>query len=315
MTKRMTMRDVFAIIRQDVISADVYTAFMMLLYIVLSFVFHSSVHGSVTVIWTNVLVMALIAGSIVLVRLTGSSVITFIRYFYIVPTIYMMYDQTHMFVRLVNPRLYDHLLIQADRMLFGVDPTVWLQQFSFPTLTEFLQVCYFLFYLMPVSHALELWFRGDVGRVIDFARMMSFMFFLSYLLYFAMPAIGPRFTLHDFSATSVELPGIWITEALRSIVNIGGGVVTGTLDPASVVNRDCMPSGHTMLTLVNLILAFRNRSRLRYVFLILGSGLILATVYLRYHYAIDLLVGAILVTLCMPLECHVDNYLRKRAQN
>ncbi|MBU3698550.1 MAG: phosphatase PAP2 family protein [Candidatus Kapabacteria bacterium] len=310
----MTVRDVWNIVREDVIAADVYTAFMMVLYIILSVVLHDHVHGAMTVIWTNVLVLALISGSIVLVRLTGSAAITFVRYFYIVPAIYMMYDQTHLFVAPINPHLYDDLLIRADRMLFGIDPTVWLQRHAFPALTEFLQICYFLFYLMPVTHALDLWFRGDVDRVIHFARLMSFVFFVSYLLYFALPAIGPRFTLHDFSALNNELPGVWLTETLRSIVNIGGGVVSGTADPASVVNRDCMPSGHTMLTLVNIILAFRNRSRFRYLFLVLGSGLIFATVYLRYHYVIDLIVGALLVILCIPLESHVDKYIRKATQ-
>lgn len=310
----MSIRDVWNILRSDWIAADLYTAFMMVLYAGLAVVFHDEVHGSVSVVWTNTLILVLIASTIVLVRLTGSPAVAFVRYFYVVPTIYMVYDQTHLFIRHVNPHLYDSLLIEADRFIFGTDPTVWLHQISFPLLTEFLQICYFLFYLMPVAHALELWFRGDVQRVIEFSRMMSFVFFMSYILYFALPAIGPRFTLHDFASTDIELPGLWFTEGLRTIVNVGGGVISGTTDPSSVVNRDCMPSGHTMLTLVNIVLGFRFRSRLRIAFLILGTGLILATVYLRYHYVVDLLAGAILVVVCMPLEARVDKYVRKVLQ-
>jgi len=67
-----------------------------------------------------------------------------------------------------------------------------------------------------------------------------------------------------------------------------------------------------MLTIVNIVLAFRFRSRLRYVFLCIGSSLIFATIYLRYHYVIDVLVGGFLVLLCMPLEVPVDKFLRKR---
>jgi len=130
-------------------------------------------------------------------------------------------------------------------------------------------------------------------------------------LYFCLPAIGPRFTIHDFALTSQELPGVWITDMLRNIINVGGGVVKGVADPTSVVNRDCMPSGHTMLTLVNIALAFRFKSRYRYVFLIIGGSLIFGTVYLRYHYVVDLLVGGFLVLLCMPLEVPVDKYVQK----
>ena len=312
MSSPTRLRDIWHIIRQDVHSADLYAASMLVLYGILAVVLHQSIHGSVTALWTNVLVLMLIASTIVLGRLTGSAAVVFVRHFYVVPIIYMLYDQTHLFVTVVHPRDYDHLLIAADRAIFGVDPTVWLSRFSTPLLTEYLQICYFVFYLLPVAHALELWFRGDVQRVIEFARMMAFMFFISYLLYFVMPAIGPRFTLHDFSAMNQDLPGIWFTDALRNIVNVGGGVTTGVSEPAKAVNRDCMPSGHTMLTIVNIALAFRFRSRLRYVFLCIGGSLIFATVYLRYHYVIDVLVGGLLVLLCMPLEVPVDKYLRKR---
>lgn len=312
MTSRTRFRELWQIIREDVQTADIYTSFMLVLYALLAVVFHQSIHGSVTAIWTNVLVLLLIGSTIILHRLTGSAAVHFVRHFYVVPIIYMLYDQTHLFVSVVHPHDYDHLLIAADRAIWGGDPTIWLHRLANPWLTEYLQVCYFVFYLLPVAHAIELWLRGDIQRVIVFARMMAFMFFISYLLYFVMPAIGPRFTLHEFSSTNTELPGIWLTDILRNVINVGGGVVTGVADPASVVNRDCMPSGHTMLTLVNIVLAFRNRSRLRYVFLGIGSSLIFATVYLRYHYVVDLLVGGLLVLLCMPLEVPVDKFLRKR---
>ena len=311
MNGRVSLREIGKIIAKDWNSADLYTSLMLSLYSVLAIVLHQHIHTSATTVWTNVLLLTLIASTIVLTRLTGSSAIRFVRLFYVVPVIYMLYDQTHLFVTVIHPHDYDAWLIAADRALFGGDPTVWLYQFANPVLTEYLQFCYFIFYLLPVGHALELWFRGDLERVEQFSRMMTFMFFISYLLYFCLPAIGPRFTLHDFAMTSEELPGVWITDTLRSIINVGGGVVKGVADPSSVVNRDCMPSGHTMLTLVNIVLAFRFRSRFRYVFLVIGGSLIFGTVYLRYHYVIDLLVGGLLVLVCMPLEVPVDKYVQK----
>ena len=299
-------------LRRDAVSSDIYASVMLLLYAGLALTFHQQMHGSVTVVWTNILILLLIGSTILLSRLTNSIVIRFVRHFYVIPIVYMMYDQTHLFVRLVHPHDYDHILIAADRWIFGVDPTRWLHRVAFPALTEYLQICYFLFYLMPIMHALELWSRGTVDDVLRFARMMTFVYFISYLLYFVMPAIGPRFTLHDFRLTDSELPGLWLTGVLRSIVNIGGGVLSTVADPTTVVNRDCMPSGHTMLTLVNILLAFRFRSHLRYVFLGIGSSLIFATVYLRYHYVIDVLVGIALVFVCMPLEVPVDKFLRNR---
>jgi membrane-associated phospholipid phosphatase len=52
-----------------------------------------------------------------------------------------------------------------------------------------------------------------------------------------------------------------------------------------------MPSGHTQIVLMVLYLAYRYEKILSYVFFPIICGLILSTVYLRYHYVIDLLAG------------------------
>jgi membrane-associated phospholipid phosphatase len=63
--------------------------------------------------------------------------------------------------------------------------------------------------------------------------------------------------------------------------------------------RDCMPSGHTQIVLIVLYLAHRYEKFLFYIFFPIICGLILSTVYLRYHYVIDLFVGATIAVGCM----------------
>jgi membrane-associated phospholipid phosphatase len=291
-------------------SADIYTLLMIVLYSVLAMVYYQHIPMAATLLLVNSLIATVIASSILLTHLTDYSIFRMIRYFYIIPVVYIMYEQTHYFVRLVHPVDYDTWLIQADRWIFGVDPTQWFTQHAFPALTEYLQICYFLFYVLPVTHAIEHWARGDLENLRVFARKMTFVYYLSYLAYFVLPAVGPRFTLHDFAATSTQLPGLWLTEPIRAIVNAGGGITAGALHPVDLVNRDCMPSGHTMLTLVNIVLAFHFRSRFRWIFAVIGGSLIVSTVYLRYHYVVDVLIGIVLVAALMPLEIPVDKYCR-----
>ncbi len=294
--------DLFHRLRSELCSLDMYTLCMCVLYSAMALVLYPYVPKASSILFENVLIAAVIGGSILLKGLTGLRLFAMIRYFYIVPVIYMMYDQTHAFVRIVHPVDYDDVLITVDRLIFGLDPTVWLQKWSFPVVTEYLQICYFLFYVLPIMQAVELWRRGDLPKLVEFARAMAFCYFVSYLLYFAMPAIGPRFTLHDYSALSLDLPGLAVTDLLRHLVNVGGGIPWNATDPISVVNRDCMPSGHTMLTLTNLVLGFKNRSRYRWFFVVIGGSLIISTVYLRYHYVVDVLVGALLVAIVLPIE-------------
>jgi len=225
------------------------------------------------------------------------------------PLVYFIYSQVQEYIRFVNPYEFDDVLIIWDRFIFGTDPTVWLHQFSFPALTEFLQISYMTYFLMPLIHGIELHFRGDDEVFNKFAGTIIFCFYLSYLLYFFMPAIGPRFTLHDFGLTSLELHGLWLTDTFREIVNQGGGIPVGTMNPEIYVNRDCMPSGHTMMTMMNMLLAFRLKSKLRWLFLVFGVSLIFGTVYLRYHYVVDVFAGIIFCFLAIWLEPKISGKL------
>jgi membrane-associated phospholipid phosphatase len=306
------LRDVWDRLRSNALSVDVYTLAIITLYSAAAIVLYTKIPLATSILFQNALIVGVAGASILLTSMTGLQLFRMVRYFYVVPVIYMMYNQTHLIVHAVYPNLlFDDLLIAADRFLFGVDPTIWLGNLASPLLTEYLQICYFMFYLMPILQAVELWRRGDLDALATFARAMAFCYFISYLLYFVMPAIGPRFTLHTFDAISTELPGLFITELLRGLVDAGGGIPLGSIQPDRFVNRDCMPSGHTMLTITNVILAFRNRSSLRWGFAIIGGSLVFSTVYLRYHYAVDVVVGAALVALCLPLEPTVNRLISR----
>jgi len=294
---------IWGIVRPNLIAYDVYTFAVMALYSTIAMVYYPFIPGAVALVLQNVIISITIVTLILLDALSSLPVVAVLRRFYIIPVIYLMYAQVHALVPAVHPALYDDVLIMADRWLTGgIDPTLWLADFSFPALTEYLQICYFLFYLLPIMQAIELFRRGDYQRLDEFARAMAFCYFVSYVAYFAMPAIGPRFTLHDFSKLDEELRGLFLTQNLREIIDVGGGVAKGALRPEEIVNRDCMPSGHTMLTLVNILVGWRNRSRFRWVFILVGGSLIVATVYLRYHYVVDLIVGAFLAGLFLRLE-------------
>jgi membrane-associated phospholipid phosphatase len=205
---------------------------------------------------------------------------------------------------------YDSTLIYVDRLLFnGNDPTRWLfAHFSTsPILTEYLQFTYFLFYLLPVALAIELYRRNvkenpehhfndkESDDLQDLRFIIVYGFFLSYVGYLFLPAIGPRFTLHDFSNLSNELPGFYLTDVFRYILNSGENI-DKTMPMTTIltnVTRDAFPSGHVDITVLTMLLAFKFKARIRWVILVLGLSLIFSTVYLRYHYVIDVIGGAL----------------------
>lgn len=304
------MNDTISKVISGIISFDVYTLIIMLICSLLAVVYYQWVPNSSSVLVLDLLI-AVTVGALIVVHATSDfRLFGMLRRFYMIPVIYLMYDQIQLFVRVVNPVDYDEFLTGLDRALFGVDPTVWFSQFSSPILTEYFQICYFLFYLLPIMQAVELWRRADTERLDVFIRGIAFCYFISYVAYFVMPAIGPRFTLHNYDMLDADMPGVFLTPWLRDMIDVGGGIARGVADPASVVNRDCMPSGHTMLTLVNIIFGFRFRSRLRWVFFVIGGSLIISTVYLWYHYAIDVVVGALLAVIILPIEPTANAFIK-----
>ncbi|MDA3860375.1 MAG: phosphatase PAP2 family protein [Melioribacteraceae bacterium] len=202
----------------------------------------------------------------------------------------------------------DPYLIAIDKFIFGVNPTQFLYQFSNPFLTEILQLAYASFFILPLILLIELQTRKQILNFKFVAFSLVLGFILSYIGYFLVPAIGPRFTLHEFEMTNIELPGLWLTNYLREIVNIAESVPAGTPNPIEVVQRDVFPSGHTQMTLITMYLSYRLKTKFRYFIYPVGTLLIIATVYLRYHYVADLIGGLLFMILTMYLSQILFNW-------
>jgi membrane-associated phospholipid phosphatase len=223
------------------------------------------------------------------------------------------YKQVYYLIRVMHQgKDYDQLLIAMDRALFRVNPTEWLAHFSNPCLTEALQIAYSLFYAIFLFIGLELYRDRDSSRFRYFRFTIVYGFFLSYLGYLSLPSVGPRFTLHDFSKLGTELPGLLLTPALRWFVNIFESIYPGMSNSVALAaaQRDVFPSGHTMMTLISIAIAYRYKLKVRTAMLVLGILLIIATVYLRYHYVVDLLAGALLAVLCLRTANKVDGVFK-----
>lgn len=266
-----------------------FSVFLILLHLI----FQSKIENSITWIFINLVVIGIAFGISYLEALKDQKVWRIIHYWYIAPIILLTFRQLFFMVKPIRVFDYDDWFIAIDRWMFGTDPTHFLYHFSSPLLTEILQIVYGMFYLLPIILCLSL-LKKDRFVALDFALFsIIYGFFLSYLGYFSLPGIGPRFTLHDFNTINQVLPGLHFTNYLREMTNTGEGIPSGTLNPAAVVQRDVFPSGHTMITLIVMYLSVRLRSRSRYFFIPIGSLLIFSTVYLWYHYVIDLIGGLV----------------------
>lgn len=244
---------------------------------------------------SNIIINALIISFVLFVAYKDSfnsnSIWKYLHYIYLVPLILIFFKEIYYIVDPIRGVIYDDILIRIDRMIFKADPTHELYKIANPYLTELLQIVYGTFFFLPVMLGIDLILLNKYDELEYSAFIIVYGFLLSYIGYILVPAIGPRFTLHNFELNDIELPGIFLTNFLREVVNAGESIPKGTLNPAAIVQRDAFPSGHTQMTLLVMILSVKFKSRIQFFFIIDGILLIFATVYLRYHYVVDLIGG------------------------
>ena len=202
-----------------------------------------------------------------------------LRHWYVLIVVPLNFMNLKGVIHGINPNNYDQLLITIDHWIFGVNPTQWLQRFINPWLTEYLQWAYMSYFLIPVVLGITLYKHKNYKAFRISATIILIAFYLSYLGYLVVPAIGPRFTLPH----QVPLKGVLFTAQLKSLLNI--------LEPTP---HDCFPSGHTAVALVCLFLAAKYNRKLFLIYIPTVSSLMIATIYHRYHYVIDLVAGIIL---------------------
>jgi len=216
-----------------------------------------------------------------------------------VTCVLFVFDSLGWIVHYVNPEDVDFFLIRLDYLIFNAHPTVLLERITSPLLTDILQLAYTSYYFIPLIFAITLLRDNQRGEFDKTLFLVLLCFYLSYIGYILMPAIGPRFTIDHLQ--TVELPGFFIAGPIQKLLNHLEGI-----------KRDAFPSGHTAIPLVVLYLSFQFKRRLFYVFLPMVSALIFSTVYCRYHYVVDVIGGFGLAILTILFgEITYDRWLKE----
>jgi membrane-associated phospholipid phosphatase len=183
----------------------------------------------------------------------------------------------------------DARLIAVDLALFGAHPTVWLERFATPWLTDLLQIAYISYYFIPLALGSVLIARGRFGAFEEVLFGILLCFYLSYLGYLIFPAIGPRFTLNHLQSGGLQ-------------VSTFTAQIQETLNALEKNKTDAFPSGHSAVSLICLYYAWKEREKILFALLVpMVAGLLVATVYLRYHYVIDVIAGVALTGFTVAL--------------
>ena len=211
----------------------------------------------------------------------------FFRHWYPLPYVSACYKEMALLIPALRHGSADRTLANLDHWFWGADPTVWLERIQSPAATEYLQIIYTLFVPVVLVPAFILWLKKSYPAFQYFAFLIALGYLVSYVGYLLVPARGPRFLLAPLQ--HLPLRGLWLFQQMQ-----------GTLDRLESAHYDCFPSGHTELT----ILAWWStrqfgRNWLFWLYFAYTLSIIFATVYLRYHYSVDVFAGILVAIILL----------------
>jgi len=203
-------------------------------------------------------------------------------------------DATHLLVR--HDR--DAELITLDQRLFGFQASVAIQRFITPARTAWMEFCYFYHVLNIPLVGCFVYLCRPRERFREMMSGLMVVTFLGLLGYLLVPAVGPMYTLHDVYTVPLSQPISIFNQQLEF------------MDLARI-HRDVFPSMHVAISFLVWLYALRNSRPLFWVLSPLILSLWVSTIYLRYHYLIDVVAGLLLA----PASFLLANWLFARFGN
>jgi hypothetical protein len=202
--------------------------------------------------------------------------------------VFLSYFQLRQILPAVAPHSVDASLVALDLRVFGVEPALAWDHFVTAHTTEWFAFFYFSYFFLLTVHVLPMMFSASNGmRLAHFAFGVFIVVCLGHVGYMLVPGWGPYHAL----AGRFEHPlvGGFFWNLVKATVDAGGA------------QKDIFPSLHTALPTYFAIFSFMHRDTkpFRYTWPVLAfaaTQIIIATMFLRWHYLVDIVAGLSLAT-------------------
>ena len=201
----------------------------------------------------------------------------------------------------------DHVFAHADLSLFGCQPSLVFKA-AYPSrfCSELFHLGYFSYYpMIVVTCLLPLFMKGASERLrLETYEHVSFIvmagFYLYYVIYLFLPVAGPQFYFQAIgfdNASNGYLPALgdyfrYHAELHKPVENSGlfQWLVEFT-QGAGERPTAAFPSSHVGMSTLMMILLFKQKRIVAYVFLPFYILLCASTVYIQAHYLVDVIGG------------------------
>ena len=236
----------------------------------------------------------------------GGAAASLLYRFTVMATLLGTFFQLREILPAVSPWALDARIYAFDLRVFGVEPSVWLDRFVDQGTTEWFAFFYFLYFLILTVHVLPMLFwQRDLRVLSRFGVGFLMIFLTAHLLYMVVPGWGPYWYLSGTFQHELRGPTFW--PLVRQAVDAGGA------------QKDIFPSLHTAVPTFIAIFSFRHRRLVPFkyswpVMAFLATQIIIATLFLRWHYLVDVVAGLTLATTAAFLGPHIADWEAARRE-
>jgi len=174
-----------------------------------------------------------------------------------------------------------------EAILFRGHPSLYLsERFPWVPLSEYLHFCYFS-YLLLVPVVGGYWYKKRRLAFKELLFLVCSVYVFSYLLFILWPVDSPFYLAPP---PGPPLSGHFFYELVR-FFSVRGGARGGAF-----------PSTHVSVSMVVLLVAWKWQRRLAVLLAPVVAGVLVATVYGRFHYVLDVVAGIAVAVAAVGLE-------------
>jgi hypothetical protein len=195
----------------------------------------------------------------------------------------LSYFEMRVLLPALQPQLMDHRLFAIDLWLLGTTPSIWMEAWNVEPVVEWLSFFYYGYFLILALMLVPSLLVGKGRRQQEVLAGAMLVVAVGHFLYTIVPGAGPVATL------SFDQPlqgAFWWNQVELAVTTAGAQL-------------DIFPSLHTAFPAFFALHAFAHRHTqpFRWLWPILAFvalNIIIATMFLRWHWFIDVALGLLL---------------------
>lgn len=214
-------------------------------------------------------------------------VLSFLRTFYpIVVLLYGWLELNPLLLMFFDSFWGTNIIVRWDKIIFSVHPTVWMQRLYRPWLDEIMNFIYAAYYTFFILIPLYFYVHKRKQEACAIYSLATFTYFTNYVLFFLIPALGPK-AVPILQQLQVKEPTGYLFTALNRIIQAGGGVAGAAF-----------PSSHVAGALVWMLAGWRYSRKVGIISAPIALTIGISTVYMNLHHAVDPITGYIWGAIC-----------------